>query len=127
LLVELTLDGVRVHDALEAARFAAEGVEVGDAALAPRPLIPRKGDEARVQAAGHDDAALEGRPELRREREAVLVVDGVVVGAEEHSGAGSVPSTLPHSNPLNPTCPPSAPLASRAAPRVGSGSAASRF
>ena len=47
--------------------------------------------------------------ELGRKREAVLVVDGVLVFAEKHRGvlsALSLSTTEPHCRPLSPTCPP---------------------
>ena len=110
LLVELVLDHVREEVPLEPPRLAAQRVElVEPAAECVPPGVLRIGEQAALHPARQHDAALELLAELRREREAGLVVDRVFVGAEEHSGAGSLPSTLPHFKPLTPTCPPSRP------------------
>ena len=55
-------------------------------------------EEASIQATGDHDLVAELLAELRRQGEAILVVEGVVVLTEQHS-------TPPHFNPQRPTCP----------------------
>src|SRR5262245_35757189 len=104
LLVELPLGRAGEEEALHAAPFLAQRVERGEAApdeAVPRALRVRV--EAPVHAAGHDDPARERGPELRRERESVLVVDGVFEFAEQHGVAPGSSPTSTHSKPRYPT------------------------
>jgi hypothetical protein len=108
LLVQLPLCGTREEEPLHPPAFLAERVECCEPALdeaVPRALRVRV--EAPVHAAGHDDPVRERRPELRREREPVLVVDGVFVFTEQHLKAPSTSPTFPHSKPPLPTPQPS--------------------
>src|SRR5581483_4557705 len=104
LLVGPRLDRAGVVEALEDARLVAEPVEPGQARLDQLlPVARRVRLDAGVEPAGEDDAAGERLPELRRQGEPVLVVEGVVVFAEQHR------STLPHFTPQAPTTQPRSP------------------
>src|SRR5204862_5547528 len=73
------------------------------------PRRPRPRVEAAVEAACHDDAVLEGSAELRRECEAVLVVKGVLVLAQQHGPLRTtLPPFSPHVNPAGAKPPPPA-------------------
>jgi hypothetical protein len=94
LLVELGLRGTGEEEALHPAALLAQRVERGEARLdEPVPVGAGVGEEAAVHAAGHDDPVAEPMPEAGRQREPVLVVEGVVEFAEEHRGVGPVSST----------------------------------
>src|SRR5581483_4057870 len=101
LLVRCRLDRARVVEALEDARLAAERVEPGQPRLDQLlPVAGRVRLDAGVEPPGEHDAAGERLPEPRWQREPVLVVEGVVVFAEQHR------STLPHFTPQFPTTQP---------------------
>src|SRR5690349_21077573 len=103
LAVELALRRAGEEVPPHRARVLAERVECADPGRELLPLGARVGDEAAVQAARDDDAVLEGRPELRREGEAVLVVEGVLMFTQQH---GPLLPTLTHQSPLvNPHLP----------------------
>ena len=77
------------------------------------------GVEAAIEAARHDDLVLRTLPELRRECEAVLLVQRMLVLTEQH---GPLRPTLPHfTPPVNPRgpchCRPSPPPRRRTAAR----------
>src|SRR5579864_1507493 len=85
LLVRHRLAGAGVEVAVHPPSLLAQRVEVGKGRLAVvLPTLERPGPDAAVEAARDDDAVVELPPELGREREAVLVVDRVLVLAEEH-------------------------------------------
>src|ERR1035437_5604919 len=110
LLVELCLRRARVEEALHPAALFAQRVERREAALDERrPVARRVGEETAVHAARHDDAFREGLPEAGRQREAVLVVEGVFVLAKKHWGRTSISTTFPHDKPHRPTWQPSRP------------------
>ena len=83
LLVELGLGGSREHVAAHLARLLAERAEAlqlgGHEGI---PVVAGEHKETTVEPARHDDLAREGLPELGREGESVLVVEGVLVFAE---------------------------------------------
>src|SRR5581483_5468905 len=112
LAVELPLRRPGKDAPLHEPRVGRERVERLDAPRHVLPRRPRVGLEAAVQPAGHDDAVLERPAELRGQGEAVLLVEGMVVFAEEHR------STWPHSTPPWSTCPP---LRSTPRPRRATG------
>src|SRR5689334_4841896 len=113
LTVELALRRAGEEVAPHRARVLAERVECGDAGGQALPLGARVGEGTPVQPARHDDPVRERRPELRRERETVLVVEGVLMFTQQH---GPLIPTLTHSFPLvNPGAPPPVP-ARRGAP-----------
>ena len=60
-------------------------------------------EETAVHAARHDDPLREGLPEAGRQRETVLVIEGVFVLAEKHSGSSSISTTFSHNKPHRPT------------------------
>src|SRR4029077_1795823 len=107
LLGELGPDRAREEKPVHAAPLFAEGVERGEVLLDEGlPGARRIGRETAVHLAGHDDPVRENMAETGRQREPVLVVDGVFVFAEEHRGAVPLSTTLLHDKPLLPTCPP---------------------
>src|SRR5437762_4977341 len=121
LLVELRLGRAGEEEPLHPPAALAERVQRAEALLDDTlPVLARVREEAAVHAPGHDDPLGEPVPELRRQREPVLVVDRVLVLAEKHRGAGPFSTTLPHSKPLFPTCPPrkGESRAARAGPRA---------
>src|SRR5262249_41357693 len=97
LLVELTLRGAGEEVPLHHARPRRERVEVLDALGELLPGATRVREEAPVEAACDDNALLEGSAELRRECEAVLVVQGVLMFTEQH---GPLRPTVSHYPPL---------------------------
>src|SRR6185312_14723558 len=100
LLVELRLCCAGEEEALHPAALLAQRVEGGEAALDEAiPVVARVREEAPVHAAGHDDPVRERLPEARRQREPVLVVEGVFVLTEQHLGAVPFSTTLPHDKP----------------------------
>src|SRR5919204_4792980 len=113
LLVEVRLRGGGEEVALQLARLAAERVERPESVLhVLLPVGAPEDLEARVEPARDDDAVAEGFAEAGREREAALVIDGVLVLAEEHwrglLSRRAIP-TLNHHSPLRNTCTPSRP------------------
>src|SRR5215207_4014136 len=104
LLVELRLAGAREEMALELAAVGLERIERADASLeALAPVAGRVRIEAPVHASRDDDAGGQLLAKLRRQREPVLVVDGVFVFAEEHDRAITglpLSTTLDHYSPL---------------------------
>ena len=83
LFVELRLGRAREHEPAHLPGLPAERVE----ALEPRahevvPVAAREDEEAAVHPARDHDAAPECLAKLGRQRESVLVIEGVVVLAE---------------------------------------------
>src|SRR5438128_2816768 len=103
LLVELGLRGAGEEEPLHARRLLAERVERREPLVDELvPVRARVCVEAAVHPARDHDPVCECVPELRRERETVLVIDRVLVLAEKHSGpASSFPlsATLNHVSP----------------------------
>src|SRR5438067_11826857 len=88
LLVELGLGRRGEEVPLHPARFLAERIQRGESRLDESiPILTTVGVEALVKAARDDEPVVEGLPELGGKSETVLVIDGVLVGAEEHLGA----------------------------------------
>ena len=89
---------------LELAALTLELVELAEARLETlAPMLGRVDEEAPVHTTGDDDSTGQLFPELRRQGEPVLVVNGVLVLAEEHDLA--IPDlplspTLDHDSPL---------------------------
>src|SRR5205823_487095 len=83
----------------------AERVELAEARFDRRsPLVTRVSGETPLDPSGQNDAVGECLTELGREREAVLVIDRVLVLAYQH---GPLRPTLDHLTPLrNPGRPP---------------------
>ena len=79
LLVELALRGAGEEVPLHHARALGERVESADPVCHRLPGQAGIGVEAAVEPPGHDDTVLEGRAELGRQREAVLVVEGMLM------------------------------------------------
>src|SRR5919108_2014355 len=106
LPVELGLGGAGEEVPLYEPPLAAEGVESDEPSLnGGAPVVARIGVEAAVHSSRDNDAAGKGFAELRRKREAVLVIDRVLVLAEKH---GPLCPTLDHYVPQsNPFAPPS--------------------
>src|SRR6266446_1857380 len=98
LLVELRVRARGEEPALHRSRLTAERVERADAVGKPRPLRLRVDVETAVEAAADDDPFAKLLPELRRKREAVLVVERVFMFAEEHRSPRC--PTLTHRIPL---------------------------
>src|SRR3954447_2759277 len=110
LLVELRLRGARIEEALHPAALLAQRIERSEPALDERaPVLRRIGEEAAVHTARHDDPLGEGLPEAGRQREAVLVIEGVFVLAEKHWGRASFSTTFSHDKPHRPTWQPPRP------------------
>jgi hypothetical protein len=100
LFVEVGLGRSREEKALDPARFLAERIQRGDSRLdESKPILTTVGMEAPVEPARDDHALLKGLTELGGKGEAVLVIDRVLVCAEEHLG----PVSLYHCSPLCPT------------------------
>src|SRR4051812_22007836 len=97
LLVELDVRRPAEEVAAHLARRLGQRVERLDPVRHPLPRRPWIGVEAAVEATRHDDAFLEGSAELRRECEAVLVIERVVVLTQQH---GPLRPTLSHYPPL---------------------------
>src|SRR5215207_11510773 len=94
--------------ALEPAAVGVERVEAADPCLEPvPPFIRRPGVEASVHAPRNDNPGRQLLAEARREREAVLVVDGVLVFAEKHDRAITDLPLLPTLDHYPPLCNPS--------------------
>src|ERR671923_629738 len=104
LFVELGLGRPRVEEALEPARLRAERIQRGESRLDESiPIRTTVGEQTAVEPPRDDDTLREGLTELGRKGETVLVIDGVVVCAEEHLGAWW---RLPLSPTLNHLSPP---------------------
>src|SRR6185503_11267575 len=71
------------------------------------PGLPRIHRDVAVEPAREHDTGTERVAEAGRQREPALLVDRVLVGADEHRSPGwpirSLTSTDPHSTPLSPT------------------------
>src|SRR5581483_2231153 len=120
LPVELAGRGEGEEVALHETGALRELVEVLDPLGEPLPLGARPGVEAAVQAPRDDDPVLERPAQLGREGEAVLLVEGVLMFAEQH---GPLRPTVPHFPPpvnplgyMNPE--PSSPGTARSSGRV---------
>src|SRR6478672_9938806 len=101
LPVELGLRGPGEEVPLHHARVRVERVEAADAIGETLPVCARIGEEAAVEPPRDDDAVLERSPEPGREREAVLVVERVLMFTQQH---GPRCPTLPHHlPPVNPS------------------------
>jgi len=96
-----------LQTALQRAGLGAERVEatdaLGDGGL---PGVLRVDVDAAVEPLGEDDTVGQGIAEANRQGEAALVVDRVVVLADEHAQSSRVAPTFPHSKPLSPTLQP---------------------
>src|SRR5215211_316082 len=110
LPVEVRLRRAGEEEAAHLARLTAERVQTGQAALDKAiPAVPRVDDETAVHPATDDEPVREGLPELGRKREAVLVVESMLVFAEEHGGHSCLLPlypTLNHDSPLGKTAGP---------------------
>src|SRR5919202_368897 len=85
LLVELRLGRAREEVALHQATLSAERVELAKPRFDRRgPLVTRVGGETPLDPSGQNDAVGKCLTELGREREAVLVIDRVLVLAYQH-------------------------------------------
>src|SRR5690349_16337267 len=109
LLVQFRLRCAGEEEALHPAALLAQRVQRGEAPLHERgPVVARVRVQAPVDAAGHDNPLRERLPESGRQREAVLVVQRVLVLSEKHPGALGIAKphcpTLPHDKPQFPTC-----------------------
>src|SRR3954452_5546773 len=93
LPVEVALRRACEEVPLHHARVRGQRVEAADAVGEALPVLARIGVEAAVEPARDDHAVLERRPELGREGEAVLVVEGVLMFTQQH---GPRCPTLPH-------------------------------
>src|SRR5579862_3460606 len=102
LLVQIGPDRAREDVPLHHPDLAAERVEGTDPRHVLLPVGRGVGVQAAVHPAADDHDIAESLPELRRQREAVLVVERVVVFTEQHG------STAPHFTPLFPTSKPPA-------------------
>src|SRR5689334_4921807 len=102
LLVELALGRAGEEEPVEPPPFLAERIQRGELRVDESiPIRTTVGVEASVEPARDDDSFREGFPELRRKGETVLVIDRVLVLAEEHLG----PWLALHFAPLYPTTP----------------------
>src|ERR671914_836745 len=100
LLVELALLRAGEEEALHLPAVGAERIERGQPGLdEPLPVAARVRVEAAVHASGEHDTVAERASELRREREAVLVIDRVLVLAEKHPTSLDLLTTFPHDRP----------------------------
>src|SRR5438874_6165061 len=85
LLVELRLRRAGEEEPVEPAPFLAERIQRGELRVDESiPIRTMVGVETTVEAARDDDPLGEGFPELGRKGETVLVIDRVLVLAEEH-------------------------------------------
>src|SRR5205823_6109435 len=104
LLVELRLRRAGEEEPVEPAPLLAERIQRGELRVdESTPIRTTVGVETAVEAARDDDPLGEGLSELGRKGEAVLVIDRVLVLAEEHR-LGRFPSfplrpTLSHDSP----------------------------
>src|SRR5579884_876938 len=114
LLVQVGAHRAGEEVALHHPALPAERVERADAADQPLPLGHRVRVQAPVHPAGDDDAVAQPVAELRGEREAVLLVERMVVFAEQHG------STAPHFTPPLATSKPLRATAVRRMPGPGS-------
>ena len=100
LFVEVGLGRSREDETLDPPRFLAERIQRGESRLdVSKPILTTVGKQALVEPSRDDDALLEGLTELGGKGEAILVIDRVLVCAEEHLG----PVALYHCSPLCPT------------------------
>src|SRR5215208_1846599 len=107
LLVQLGLGRAGEEMALEPAAVGVERVQANDARLETvTPLVARPHIEASVHASRKDNAGRQLLAEARREREPVLVVDGVLVFAEKHDRAITDLPLLPTLDHYPPLCNP---------------------
>src|SRR5215211_2065710 len=105
LFVEVGVGRPRVDEPLETARRLAERIQRGESRLeTSNPILTTPGLDARIDAAGDDDAVGEGLAVLGGKGETVLVIDRVLERAEEHRGSTSLgPVFFTHCSPLCPT------------------------
>src|SRR4051794_346873 len=107
LPVELRLRRAREEEPLHPAALLAHEVEARKAGLDEAvPIRARVREKTAVHAPRHHDPVSEEVPQAGRQREPVLLVEGVGVFTEEHRAAVPVSTTLPHDKPPHPTCPP---------------------
>src|SRR5205814_3351430 len=105
LFVEVGLGRSGEEESFETACFLAERIQRGESRLdESMPILTTEGEQAAVEAARDDDTVRKCLPELGRKSETVLVIDRVLVCAEEH--LGSRWTTLPLLPTLNHTPPP---------------------
>src|SRR5207245_6166423 len=98
--VGLGLGCSREVEPLEPARFLAERIQRGELRVDESgPILTTVDPETLIVAARDDNALGEGLTELGGKGEAVLVIDGVLVRAEEHLR----PVSFYHYAPLCPT------------------------
>src|SRR5581483_9942486 len=105
LLVEVGLGRGGEEVTLHHPRLAAERVEAADALGQPGPLRTVVHVETTVEALGDDDGVTELLAVPRGQGEPVLVVQGVLVLAQQHRSPSPI---SPHFNPLCPSCKPGA-------------------
>src|SRR6187551_882987 len=108
LSVQVGLGRPREEERPQLARLARERVERGDAVLdAHLPGLPRVHRDVAVEPAREHDTGTERVAEAARQREPALLVDRVLVGADEHRPrVWPIPfviSTIPHFTPHYPT------------------------
>src|SRR5262245_16156430 len=102
--VELGVGGTREEEPPQLAGLPRERVEGGEPCLDRlAPGGPRVDGDVAVEALREDDAAGQALAKAGRERDPALVVDGVLVLAEEQRLLLRAPPTLPHFKPLSPT------------------------
>lgn len=100
LFVEVGLGRSREGETLDPPRFLAERIQRGESRLdVSKPILTTVGKQALVEPSRDDDALLEGLTELGGKGEAILVIDRVLVCAEEHLGT----VLIYHCSPLCPT------------------------
>src|SRR5262249_21271568 len=104
LLVELRIHRRSEEVALHLPCLAAERVEPADTLGQLLPLGSGVDVEAAVETTRDDDPVAEFRAEAGRQREPGLVVEGVLVLAQQHRPPSPI---APHFTPPNPSCNPS--------------------
>src|SRR5918912_797595 len=88
LFVELGLGRAGEEEAVEPPPLLAERIQRGELRLDESiPIRTTEGVEAAVETAGDDDTVRKRLPEPGGKSETVLVIDRVLVRAEEHPGA----------------------------------------
>src|SRR5262249_39252502 len=87
LFVELGLGRPREVVALEPPRRLAERTQRGESLVdASKPILTTEGVDAAIDSPGEHDTVRKGIAEPGGKGEAILVIDRVLVGAEEHVG-----------------------------------------
>ena len=102
--VELGIGGTREEEAPQLAGLPRERVESGEPCLdCLAPGVARVDRDVAVQPFRQDHAGCQALAKTGREREPALVVDGVLVLAEEQGLLLRASPTSPHFRPLSPT------------------------